>query len=91
MSLPKTRRIARAALLLAAGAAPVVGAAGSASAAGVESLPAVGSVSALDSTTGLVGGVTDPAGGLPTDQLLGGLPPAAQTLPVADTLPALGG
>lgn len=32
MSLPLTRRIARAALLVAAGAAPVVGAAGSASA-----------------------------------------------------------
>ncbi|MGW9040438.1 ATP-binding protein, partial [Streptomyces sp. NPDC055721] len=32
MSLPLTRRIARAALLIAAGAAPVVGAAGSASA-----------------------------------------------------------
>ena len=33
MSLPLTRRIARAALLVAAGAAPVVGAAGAASAA----------------------------------------------------------
>ncbi|MYZ38804.1 ATP-binding protein, partial [Streptomyces sp. SID4917] len=33
MSLPVTRRIARAALLVAAGAAPVIGAAGSASAA----------------------------------------------------------
>lgn len=39
MSLPLTRRIARAALLLAAGAAPVVGAAGAASAAGLESVP----------------------------------------------------
>ncbi len=33
MSLPLTRRIARTALLIAAGAAPVVGAAGAASAA----------------------------------------------------------
>jgi hypothetical protein len=39
MSLPLPRRIARAALLLAAGAAPVVGAAGAASAA---ALPAAG-------------------------------------------------
>jgi hypothetical protein len=39
MSLPLTRRIAQAALLIAAGAAPVVGAAGSASAATTD-LPA---------------------------------------------------
>ena len=45
MSLPLTRRIARAALLVAAGAAPVVGAAGSASAV---DLPANTPVSGLN-------------------------------------------
>ncbi|MDH2392936.1 ATP-binding protein [Streptomyces sp. HNM0663] len=47
MSLPLTRRIARAALLVAAGAAPVVGAAGSASALEAPQLPA-GGLTALD-------------------------------------------
>ncbi|MER7666137.1 ATP-binding protein [Streptomyces sp. NPDC096193] len=47
MSLPLTRRIARAALLIAAGAAPVVGAAGSASAVDLPQAP-VGSLTALD-------------------------------------------
>ncbi|MER7624898.1 ATP-binding protein [Streptomyces sp. NPDC126503] len=53
MSLPLTRRIARAALLLAAGAAPVVGAAGSASALdhGLVPTGALGNVSALDATS----------------------------------------
>ncbi|MFF5423202.1 MULTISPECIES: ATP-binding protein [unclassified Streptomyces] len=53
MSLPLTRRIARAALLLAAGAAPVVGAAGSASALdhGLAPTGALGSVTALDTAT----------------------------------------
>ncbi|MFE0511181.1 ATP-binding protein [Streptomyces sp. NPDC058964] len=46
MSLPLTRRIARAALLVAAGAAAGVGAAGSASAA--PELPNVGGLTALD-------------------------------------------
>ncbi|MER5826514.1 ATP-binding protein, partial [Streptomyces mirabilis] len=49
MSLPLTRRIARAALLIAAGAAPVVGAAGSASAAAeLPATPDLGGLTALD-------------------------------------------
>ncbi|MFD3919772.1 ATP-binding protein [Streptomyces sp. NPDC058595] len=48
MSLPLTRRIARAALLVAAGAAPVVGAAGSASAATLPQAADLGGVSRLD-------------------------------------------
>ncbi|KMO98812.1 ATP-binding protein [Streptomyces roseus] len=48
MSLPLTRRIARTALLLAAGAAPVVGAAGAASAAGLESVPQLGALTSPD-------------------------------------------
>ncbi|MEU4270177.1 ATP-binding protein [Streptomyces sp. NPDC026092] len=70
MSLPLTRRIARAALLVAAGAAPVVGAAGSASAmdhniaptgalSGISSLDAAGAGSTVDgasqTATGVVG------------------------------------
>ncbi|MET7717536.1 ATP-binding protein [Streptomyces sp. NPDC005407] len=47
MSLPLTRRIARAALLIAAGAAPVVGAAGSASAVELPQSP-LGGLTALD-------------------------------------------
>ncbi len=50
MSLPLTRRIARAALLIAAGAAPVVGAAGSASALDHNIAPtgSLGGLTALD-------------------------------------------
>lgn len=48
MSLPLTRRIARAALLIAAGAAPVVGAAGAAGAAGLPQTPDLGGVTSLD-------------------------------------------
>ncbi|MBA2944350.1 ATP-binding protein [Streptomyces himalayensis] len=52
MSLPLTRRIARAALLVAAGAAPVVGAAGSASAAQLPvDAPKLGGLTALDGGT----------------------------------------
>ncbi|WP_405998697.1 ATP-binding protein [Streptomyces sp. NBC_00829] len=58
MSLPLTRRIARAALLIAAGAAPVVGAAGSAGAAELPSAP-LDSVTALDA--GSVSGALDGA------------------------------
>ncbi|GAA3834069.1 ATP-binding protein [Streptomyces phyllanthi] len=51
MSLPLTRRIARAALLTAAGAASVVGAAGSASAApDLPATPNLGGLAALDGT-----------------------------------------
>ncbi|MFI8340290.1 ATP-binding protein [Streptomyces sp. NPDC085639] len=100
MSLPLTRRIARAALLIAAGAAPVVGAAGAASAAGLESVPQLGQLTATDgaattdAATDAVGGATKtlpaPAADLAgtTQGLLGGLP-AAQELPVS-ALPTSG-
>ncbi|GHJ35782.1 ATP-binding protein [Streptomyces sp. TS71-3] len=48
MSLPLPRRIARAALLLAAGAAPVVGAAGAASAAALPAAAGPAGLSTLD-------------------------------------------
>ncbi|MFJ6568326.1 ATP-binding protein [Streptomyces sp. NPDC091292] len=48
MSLPLTRRIARVALLVAAGAAPVVGAAGSASAVDLPTSAPLGGLTALD-------------------------------------------
>lgn len=48
MSLPLTRRIARAALLIAAGAAPVVGAAGAAGAAELPQAPQLGGLTTLD-------------------------------------------
>ena len=60
MSLPLTRRIARAALLVAAGAAAGVGAAGSASAAPeLPATPNVGGVTALDGAS--VGNTVDGA------------------------------
>ncbi|MGW4727422.1 ATP-binding protein [Streptomyces sp. S1] len=67
MSLPLTRRIARAALILAAGAAPVVGAAGSASALdhGLAPTGALGTLSALDSAE--AGGTVDSASRTTTD------------------------
>ncbi|GHG41043.1 ATP-binding protein [Streptomyces zaomyceticus] len=78
MTLPLTRRIARAALLIAAGAAPVVGAAGSASAldhniaptgalTGLSTLDAAGAGTAVDgasqTATGVVGGAGSQAVG----------------------------
>ncbi|MFE6663511.1 ATP-binding protein [Streptomyces sp. NPDC057697] len=48
MSLPLTRRIARTALLIAAGAAPVVGAAGVAGAAGLPQAPELGGLTSVD-------------------------------------------
>ncbi|MBQ0983833.1 ATP-binding protein [Streptomyces sp. F63] len=51
MSLPLTRRIARAALLVAAGAAPLVGAAGPAQATGQPESTGLGGVSNLDTAT----------------------------------------
>ncbi|MEV8452856.1 ATP-binding protein [Streptomyces sp. NPDC052095] len=48
MSLPLTRRIARAALLIAAGAAPVVGAAGAAGAAELPQTPDLGGLTSVD-------------------------------------------
>jgi hypothetical protein len=74
MSLPLTRRIARTALLIAAGAAPVVGAAGSASAATTD-LPATPNLAGLtaldnaqvgttvDSAAQKVSGLAGDAGG----------------------------
>ncbi|MFE6833223.1 ATP-binding protein [Streptomyces sp. NPDC057705] len=95
MSLPLTRRIARAALLLAAGAAPVVGAAGAASAAGLESVP-LGALTAQGAPEATTGAATDAVGStaetLPAPAadvagkaggLLGGLP-AAKELPVSE-------
>lgn len=57
MSLPLTRRIARAALLIAAGAAPVVGAAGSACAATAD-LPAAPNLGGLTALDGAQAGTT---------------------------------
>ncbi|NED07044.1 ATP-binding protein, partial [Streptomyces sp. SID6648] len=59
MSLPLTRRIARAALLIAAGATPVVGAAGAASAADLPAAPELGGLTALDGAN--VGNTLDSA------------------------------
>ncbi|MFI9047514.1 ATP-binding protein [Streptomyces sp. NPDC053427] len=61
MSLPVTRRIARAALLVAAGAAPVVAAAGSAEAAAPKA-PDLGGVTALDSAAKTGVGVVNELG-----------------------------
>ncbi|MEU8519140.1 ATP-binding protein [Streptomyces sp. NBC_01216] len=74
MSLPLTRRIARAALLVAAGAAPVVGAAGSASAMdhglvptgtlpGLSTLDGAGLGDAVDSASQTATGVAGDTGG----------------------------
>ncbi|MCM2411927.1 MULTISPECIES: ATP-binding protein [unclassified Streptomyces] len=48
MSLPLTRRIVRTALLIAAGAAPVVGAAGAAGAAELPQAPELGGLTTVD-------------------------------------------
>ncbi|MEU3224148.1 ATP-binding protein [Streptomyces sp. NPDC006976] len=48
MSLPLTRRIARTALLIAAGAAPVVGAAGAAGAAELPQAPDLGGLTSVE-------------------------------------------
>ncbi|MFG3004812.1 ATP-binding protein [Streptomyces calvus] len=85
MSLPLTRRIARAALLVAAGAAAGVGAAGSASAAPeLPAAPNVGGLTALDQAAGntvddVARDVTKAAGN--TDEVA---PTAARTLKKAD-------
>ncbi|WP_149547481.1 ATP-binding protein [Streptomyces marokkonensis] len=78
MSLPLTRRIARAALLVAAGAAAGVGAAGTASAA--PELPATPNLglSALDGATG--GAVDNVAKGVSKST-----PDAGQVAPAAGT------
>jgi hypothetical protein len=99
MSLPLTRRIARAALLVAAGAAAGVGAAGSASAApsalpatpdlgGVTALDGAGVGNTVDGTAQNVTGIAGEAGGKAVNQTV----PAAgktggkavkKTMPVA--------
>ncbi|WP_432138720.1 MULTISPECIES: ATP-binding protein [unclassified Streptomyces] len=70
MSLPLTRRIARAALLVAAGAAAGVGAAGSASAAPeLPAAPNVGGLTSLDAASvgTTLDGATQSTTGLATD------------------------
>ena len=70
MSLPVTRRIARAALLVAAGAAPVVAAAGSASAAELPTkAPDLGGATSLDSanTNETIGNAAQAGAGLLTE------------------------
>ncbi|MBD9732197.1 ATP-binding protein [Streptomyces sp. H28] len=75
MSLPLTRRIARAALLVAAGAAAGVGAAGTASAApGLPAAPDLGGVTALDGAAQTVTGVAGETGGKTVEKAT----PAAQ-------------
>ncbi|GGR17379.1 ATP-binding protein [Streptomyces netropsis] len=81
MSLPLTRRIAQAALLVAAGAAGAVGAAGVASAADVTQAP----LSSLDTAnlTNNVSAVTDQAGGTATNlsgKAVEGVPAATKTV-----------
>ncbi|MFD6280235.1 ATP-binding protein [Streptomyces sp. NPDC060209] len=92
MSLPLTRRIARAALLIAAGAAPVVGAAGAAGAAGLPQTPALGGLtsldgagvsSTLDSTSKQGAEVANETGGKVVGTTL---PAAGQTLEKAGTV-----
>ncbi|MDX3583216.1 ATP-binding protein [Streptomyces europaeiscabiei] len=81
MSLPLTRRIARAALLTAAGAASVVGAAGSASAAPeLPATPNLGGLSAVDGANAgtTVDGATQNVTGVASDA---GTKAAKQTLP----------
>ncbi|PWJ08637.1 ATP-binding protein [Streptomyces sp. NWU49] len=92
MSLPLTRRIARAALIVAAGAAAGVGAAGSAGAAPqLPASPNLGGLTAADGLTGdavgnVAQGVTETAGGT------GKVVPSAdktvkKTAPVVEELP----
>ncbi|TLS41722.1 ATP-binding protein [Streptomyces montanus] len=73
MSLPLTRRIARAALLVAAGAAPVVGAAGSAGAAELPATPDLGGVTTLDNAGPTADGATRHVTGLAGDAGAGDL------------------
>ncbi|MFP3988115.1 ATP-binding protein [Streptomyces sp. E11-3] len=58
MSLPLTRRIARAALLVAAGAVPAVGAAGSASAVELPDTSNLGGLTQLDGAADTLDGAT---------------------------------
>ncbi|MEU9208297.1 ATP-binding protein [Streptomyces sp. NPDC048415] len=84
MSLPLTRRIARAALLVAAGAAAGVGAAGSASAAAeLPATPNLGGLTALDGAN--VGSTVDGAA-----QKVTGLAGDTGSKAVKKTVPAAG-
>ncbi|MCP9206210.1 ATP-binding protein [Streptomyces cucumeris] len=103
MSLPLTRRIARAALVVAAGAAPVVAAAGAASAAEAAlPQPKLGGLSALDTASvdqvadiasqqigSTAGDVGGKAGRTVTEVLPGKAAPATP-VQQAKTLPAKG-
>lgn len=86
MSLPLTRRIARAALLVAAGAVPVVGAAGSAGAVELQEAAPLGSLTAVDaeSLSGAVDGATqktsDLAGNTGGNAVKQTVPAAGKTL-----------
>jgi hypothetical protein len=91
MSLPLTRRIARAALLVAAGAAPVVGAAGSASAldhgiaptgalSGISSLDGAGVGDTVDGASRTATGVAGDTGGKAVGK---GVPAAGKTVGAA--------
>ncbi|MEU5973385.1 ATP-binding protein [Streptomyces sp. NPDC047315] len=88
MSLPLTRRIARAALLVAAGAAPVLGAAGSAGAVDLGQAAPLGGLTALDANG--VSGAVDGAA-QQTTELAGatGGKAVEQTVPAAGK--AIGG
>ncbi|MEV7522423.1 ATP-binding protein [Streptomyces sp. NPDC091371] len=82
MSLPLTRRIARAALLVAAGTAPVVGAAGAASAAGLEPVQQLGALTAPD---------TADAAATAADTASAAADTAGQAVPGADAVAKPGG
>jgi hypothetical protein len=83
MSLPLSRRIARAALLIAAGAAPVVGAAGSAGAVELQQANPLGGLTALDTQS--LGGTVESAAGKSSD-----LAGSAGGDTVKQTVPAAG-
>lgn len=86
MSLPLTRRIARAVLLVAAGAAPVVGAAGAANAAALPAATDLAGLSTLDTAraSGVVddaaAGLADAAGDTGSKTLNSAVPAAGDTL-----------
>ena len=86
MSLPFTRRIARAALLVAAGAAPLVGAAGTAGAVELPKTTGLDGVNTIDAATvGKTLGsasstATKPAGATSGKALKTAMPPAGKTL-----------
>lgn len=86
MSLPLTRRIARTALLIAAGAAPVVGAAGAAGAAELPQAPELGGLTTVEgaglgkAVEGAAQPATDTAGKAGAKVVGTTLPVASKTL-----------